>query len=130
MGIDGEGLCRHGAVSKTVRATQLAEAQEAKRALERTLERTLEELRRACSDEAAELSSSDEDGAVAQMVAVKERVLSMAYRKLSASKEVILGQQEVIQNLEDNLCQLKAVRPFCNICRVVLLSGRRCGQVV
>ncbi|XP_019748683.1 centrosomal protein of 135 kDa-like [Hippocampus comes] len=102
------GGCRHGDVSKTVRATQLAEAQEANRALERTLERTLEELRRARSDEAAELASRNEDGAVAQMVAVKERVLSMAYRKLSASKEVILGQQEVIQNLEENLRHIKA----------------------
>ncbi|XP_051929725.1 centrosomal protein of 135 kDa-like [Hippocampus zosterae] len=84
---------------------QLVEVQEAKRALERTLE----ELRRARNDdEAAELGSRNEDGAVSQMVAVKERVLSMAYRKLSDSKEVILAQQEVIQNLEENLYQIKA----------------------
>ncbi|XP_077391362.1 centrosomal protein of 135 kDa-like [Festucalex cinctus] len=78
---------------------QLAEAQEANR----TLERTLEEPRRTRSDE----EPTRKDG-VAPMVAVKERVLNMAYRKLSASKEVILAQQEVIQDLEDNLCKIKA----------------------
>ncbi|XP_077440451.1 centrosomal protein of 135 kDa-like [Vanacampus margaritifer] len=90
--------------------TQLAEAQEAKRRLERTLEelRGDEATEPASRNEEAHLELTRKDDAVAQMVAVKERVLNMAYRKLSASKEVILGQQEVIQDLEENLCKIKA----------------------
>ncbi|KAM9797011.1 centrosomal protein of 135 kDa-like isoform 1-T1 [Syngnathus typhle] len=101
----------HGHIEDITR--QLAEAQEANR----TLEKKLEELRQTQSTEAAELASRNEeahrelarkDGTVAQMVAVKERVLNMAYRKLSASKDVILSQQEVIQDLEGNLSKIKA----------------------
>ncbi|XP_061539944.1 centrosomal protein of 135 kDa-like isoform X2 [Phycodurus eques] len=101
----------HGRV-KTLNG-QLAELQEAKR----TLERTLEDERRRSSAEAAELASRNEetrrelrrkDGAVARTVALKERVLNMAYRKLSASREVILSQQEVIQDLEENLRKIQA----------------------
>ncbi|XP_061680194.1 centrosomal protein of 135 kDa-like isoform X2 [Syngnathoides biaculeatus] len=97
----------HGRI-KTLNS-QLAELQEAKR----TLERALEEARRRSSAEAAELASRDEelkrkDGAVARTVALKERVLNMAYRKLAASREVILSQQEVIQDLEENLRNIQA----------------------
>ncbi|XP_061635350.1 centrosomal protein of 135 kDa-like [Phyllopteryx taeniolatus] len=104
----------HGRI-KTLNG-QLAELQEAKR----TLERTLEDERRRSSAEAAELaelaSRNEEtrrelrrkDGAVARTVALKERVLNMAYRKLSASREVILSQQEVIQDLEENLRKIQA----------------------
>ncbi|XP_057697872.1 uncharacterized protein LOC130919307 [Corythoichthys intestinalis] len=74
---------------------ELSELREAKRTLERSL---------ASKEEA--LSSKDD--ALAQMVALKEHVFNMAYRKLSASKEVILGQQEIIRDLEVNLRKIKA----------------------
>ncbi|XP_077389282.1 uncharacterized protein LOC144026509 isoform X2 [Festucalex cinctus] len=41
----------------------------------------------------------------------KKRVLDIAYRNLSASKEVIISQQEVIKDLEDNLIKLRVELP-------------------
>ncbi|XP_077463357.1 uncharacterized protein LOC144078830 isoform X3 [Stigmatopora argus] len=75
---------RGRAKASDVELTELREAQ-------RTLERSL----------------ASKDEALAHMVALKEQAFSMAYRKLSASKEVILGQQEIIRDLEVNLRKIK-----------------------
>ncbi|XP_077573023.1 uncharacterized protein LOC144196578 [Stigmatopora nigra] len=76
---------RGHAKASDVELTELREAQ-------RTLERSL----------------ASKDEALAHMVALKEQAFSLAYRKLSASKEVILGQQEIIRDLEVNLRKIKA----------------------
>ncbi|XP_061680419.1 centrosomal protein of 135 kDa-like isoform X2 [Syngnathoides biaculeatus] len=52
----------------------------------------------------------------------KKRVLDIAYRNLSASKEVIISQQEVIKDLEDNLVKIRAELPETGSSRLMALD--------
>nr|XP_057930228.1 centrosomal protein of 135 kDa-like [Doryrhamphus excisus]XP_057930229.1 centrosomal protein of 135 kDa-like [Doryrhamphus excisus]XP_057930231.1 centrosomal protein of 135 kDa-like [Doryrhamphus excisus] len=84
------------------------------------LEQKLSELQQKFSDEMADLSLKNfelcrevahKTNMVKQTQMDKKRGLSIAYRKLYNSKEVILDQQEVIKDLEDNLIRLRAETP-------------------
>ncbi|XP_061153829.1 centrosomal protein of 135 kDa-like [Syngnathus typhle] len=81
------------------------------------LEQKLEELQHKSSTEAADLSLKNiqlcqeltQKNDIMQKTKMdKKRVLDIAYRNLSASKEVIISQQEVIKDLEENLLKIRA----------------------
>ncbi|XP_037106364.1 centrosomal protein of 135 kDa-like [Syngnathus acus] len=83
----------------------------------KTLEQKLEELQHKSSTEAADLSLKNiqlcqeltQKNDIMQKTKMdKKRVLDIAYRNLSASKEVIISQQEVIKDLEENLLKIRA----------------------
>ncbi|XP_019752465.1 centrosomal protein of 135 kDa-like isoform X1 [Hippocampus comes] len=83
----------------------------------RTLEQKLEALQNKSSAEVADLSLKNielcreltqKNNMIKQTKMDKKRVLDIAYRNLSASKEVIISQQEVIKDLEDNLVKMRA----------------------
>ncbi|XP_061540190.1 centrosomal protein of 135 kDa-like [Phycodurus eques] len=52
----------------------------------------------------------------------KKQVLDIAYRNLSASKEVIISQQEVIKDLEDNLVKIRAELPETSSSSLITLD--------
>ncbi|KAM9797569.1 uncharacterized protein ACBT44_017617 isoform 1-T2 [Syngnathus typhle] len=83
----------------------------------KTLEQKLEELQHKSSTEAADLSLKNiqlcqeltQKNDIMQKTKMdKKRVLDIAFRNLSASKEVIISQQEVIKDLEENLLKIRA----------------------
>ncbi|XP_077439183.1 uncharacterized protein LOC144062105 [Vanacampus margaritifer] len=86
----------------------------------KTLEQKLEGLQSKSSAEVAELSMKNMElcRELTQKINImkrakmdRKRVLDIAYRNLSASKEVIVSQQEVIKDLEDNLVKLRVELP-------------------
>ncbi|XP_057697807.1 centrosomal protein of 135 kDa-like [Corythoichthys intestinalis] len=86
----------------------------------KTLEQRIQGLQQKASAEVADLSLrnmhlcrqlTQKNTIMKQTKMDKKRVLDIAYRNLSASKEVIISQQEVIKDLEDNLLKIRGELP-------------------
>ncbi|XP_077572881.1 uncharacterized protein LOC144196520 isoform X1 [Stigmatopora nigra] len=86
----------------------------------KTLEHKIEGLQQKATAEVADLSLKNLDlcrkltqknNVMRQTKMDKKQVLDIAYRNLSASKEVIISQQEVIKDLEDNLVKVRGELP-------------------
>ncbi|XP_054644581.1 centrosomal protein of 135 kDa-like [Dunckerocampus dactyliophorus] len=87
---------------------QMKELQESKRARDHEARVLLDKMAALTSQKQKVLRElSRKHAIVGRLRRVNRHVRDMAWRKLSASKEVVLRQQEVIKDLEDNLAVIK-----------------------